>query len=685
MMPQRWSGLVALCLMLGICLGRYIQDHHHHTLSEAMIVLLTMMSGAVAAGLAGLAAWLGWKGFWRGSVGLIMLAVAALGVAVIFHADYERKALVAPSVGIHHFSAFVEQIEMMHGNRHRLYLRSTDSIESESGEPVSGLLRLILPSHIESRYGPVLAGDRLELEASLKPPLPQLLPGGFDFTRHAREQEIVATGFIRIIADHQPGAGFSLANWRFGIQQAAAEQLPPRLAAVAAALLVGLRGQIDADLREVFRASGLAHLLAISGLHIGLFCVGMMVLMRLVFALMPQFSSRYPARQLAVLVALPAGFSYLLLSGMPVSATRAFLMLSLMMLAILLGRRVMSLNTPHLSAIVILLINPGSLFGPAFQMSFAAVYALISCWMVFARFRPSQYHGIGYRLLAYPFGIAAASLVASLATMPFALHHFGLTTAWSVIANMLGLPLMSFVIMPAGVIALLLYPFGLEAAGFLIMGYGLELLLWVAEIIAVLPAARLAVQPPSGVVLLLLTIGFFIGVIMLSRGWLVMFGAVMFAAGLWALQPQPVAAIIKPYSSLRAGFISESGSMLVSSRRLSSFEQSILMRPLARSESLFVADAEEMRCIYGYCLGRMEGGVSLAIVWSRRLLSKACHEAMLVITTVSATYPCRGESILIDKELLDRVGGVLVYSEAGTAGVGLRFVTVSGRRLNSGE
>ena len=156
---------------------------------------------------------------------------------------------------------------------------------------------------------------------------------------------------------------------------------------------------------------------------------------------------------------MPFGFFYLMISGQPISAVRAFLMLALVMVAILLTRRGVTLHHVALVALGILIFSPHSLVHPAFQMSFAAVYALVAGWMYLSRHRGLI--ASWPKISRYLGGIIVASVLASSASAPFVLHHFGITTVWSVLANLVGMPLMGVVVIPFGAAALFLMPLGL--------------------------------------------------------------------------------------------------------------------------------------------------------------------------------------------------------------------------------
>lgn len=345
-------------------------------------------------------------------------------------------------------SGKISMAEYMRGDRQRIRLSrlaAQDWIVDDNQD-----IRLITARDTSD----VKPGDVITGYARINSPLPMLLPDSFDFTAHALNQGYGATGFIdNITVTKHIAPGFA-AHLRYSIQQNLYEYLEKDQAAVASAVLVGLRGGISPEIREDFRASGLSHLLAISGLHMALFWGSVMALIRAILASYPHFSSRHPALKIAAVMAFPFGLFYLVISGMPVSAVRAFLMLALFMLAIMMAKRGVTLHNVALAAIIILLIDPQQLTQPAFQMSFAAVFALVAGWVALSsrQREPSLLEQKMPVVLRYLGGIMVGSVLAGLATAPFVLHHFGVTTMWSILANLIGMPLMAFIIMPFGLL-----------------------------------------------------------------------------------------------------------------------------------------------------------------------------------------------------------------------------------------
>ena len=428
MKPSRFSIAMAGLMMLGIAIGQGFDAARFEM--QAMLLGALMLAGVL---------WL-WSGLrsWRMITPIAMvMTTILLGLILQSSINPRHDITVAPQE--REITGQVKMAEVMTKNRQRIRLHPETTGLWQSGEQDASDFDLRLITSNKPNQGDnqgdnkdsitkVKPGDVITGLARINPPLPQLLPGSFDFTAHAHQQGYAATGFIKEIKV----TGQKPVSWvnrlRFYIQRQFSTHLDADQAAVASAVIIGLRAGITPELREDYRAAGLAHLLAISGLHMALFWGSVVALMRAGLALFPHFSSRYPSLKIATLAAMPFGMFYLVVSGQPISAVRAFLMLALVMLAILLSRRGMTLHHVALVAMGILIIAPQSMLHPAFQMSFAAVYALVTGWMLLTRYR-YLIQNIPW-VLRYGGGIIIASILAAGASAPFVLHHFGATTVW---------------------------------------------------------------------------------------------------------------------------------------------------------------------------------------------------------------------------------------------------------------
>jgi ComEC/Rec2-related protein len=275
---------------------------------------------------------------------------------------------------------------------------------------------------------------------------------------------------VLALEDPEPGAALWLTRLRLAIAEGIRARLPGETGGFVAAILTGDRSGVGRETTEALRQSNLAHLLAISGLHMGLLTAVVYGALRAAMALFPLLALHLPIRKLAAGGALAAATFYLMLSGGNVATQRAFVMAAVMLGAILLDRRALSLRSVALAAILILLWRPEALLSPGFQMSFAATVALVAVFQTLRKRRarmmaarrpwaerrrlPGWLTGLG--------GIALCSLVAGLATAPVAAAHFHRMAEYGLLANLLSMPLMGTVVMPGAVIAAALWPVGLR-------------------------------------------------------------------------------------------------------------------------------------------------------------------------------------------------------------------------------
>ncbi len=363
-------------------------------------------------------------------------------------------------------------------------------------------------------------------------------PGGFDFRRHLWFQGIGAVGYTRVpvlLAEH-PGDDLHLARLRARITQGLWEALPGDGGAVAAAVLTGDRSGIPQASVEALRISNLAHLLAISGLHMGLLSGVVFLAARYLLLILEMITSRaFYSKPAAAILAMMAATAYLALSGGYVATERAYVMAMIVLGAVVLGRRALTLRAVAIAAFVVLIHRPESLLSPGFQMSFAATTALVVTYGLLRERRI----WLGPRWIRPIATLALTSLVAGLATAPFGAMHFNTLSHYGLLANLLAVPVMGMVVMPAAVLAVVLLPIGMEGVALWIMVQGLEWILGVAHFVAALPNPRSYVAQPAGFILPLASGAAL--VLLLARGPVRMagFAGVMGSLILWQTVERP--------------------------------------------------------------------------------------------------------------------------------------------------
>lgn len=338
------------------------------------------------------------------------------------------------------------------------------------------------------------AGETVRLTARLFPLRGPVLPGGFDAGRRLWFDGIGATGFSLGTPERiAPPPHLSLAGAIDGTRDAIEARITAVLgdgnAALANALLVGRRGTITEADNEALRLSGLGHILSISGLHMALVAGSVFAAVRFGLALVPAIALRYPIRKWAAVVGLAAATVYLALSGASVATMRSYVMLAIALVAILADRPALTIRTVAVAAVAVMAVDPVSVAEPSFQMSFLAVIALVGAyeWWAARRLR------LGSRarrrtwwrpLAAFVIGLAATSVIAGFATAIAGAYHFHRVAPLGLLGNLAALPVLSFVAMPAGVLALVLMPLGLEGPPLMVTDLGLSAILVVAHTVA---------------------------------------------------------------------------------------------------------------------------------------------------------------------------------------------------------
>jgi competence protein ComEC len=322
------------------------------------------------------------------------------------------------------------------------------------------------------------------------------MPGAFDFQRFYYFQGIGALGFSlkppQIIEKaEQNDPAFFLERLRKTISDEIYKVLEPRVAGITAALMTGERAAISEEDWTALRYSGLAHIISISGLHVALVAAPVFFVVRLFLAAIPFLALRWPIKKIAACAALIACCAYVAIVVPNVPTYRALLMTGIGLLAIMLDRSPFSLRLVAFAAAVVLLFSPDSVWSASFQMSFAAVTALVAVADLMRPYWSSYIRngGRGRKIIVYLAGSIMTTLVASLATNPFSSFHFQQIASYSVIANALAIPLTGLLIMPMLVMSFLLMPFGFAEFPLRLMGHGITWMLEIAQDVAALPGA----------------------------------------------------------------------------------------------------------------------------------------------------------------------------------------------------
>lgn len=406
--------------------------------------------------------------------------------AALYRTHAMQTALLPNHPVIYSFTMMVEDTVPIQSNRIR-YSGQILKLSKLKKQHIPKRIRLQTTDQgPRFKYGDIICG-----KAVLSRPKGPVMPGGFDFGRSLWFKQIGGTGYsIRALRlcqgdtmERRAPLSNTIATIRSAIALRLQQNLDQRSLALAKALILGDRGRIEKRDLEAMRKAGLGHLLAISGLHMAVFAGTLFFVIRALLALSPTLAEQHPIKKWAAVAALAGGAVYFLISGQSIPTQRAFLMIAIIFLAMLLDRPALTLRNVVLAAIIILLLRPESLMSPGFQMSFAAVTALIVFYEwnmklnLLGYMKENSSHASWLTPLYYLGGIWLTSLVATAATAPFAIYHFHQISYMGPIGNMLAIPIFSILIMPLAVASLCLMPFGLEAIPLYVLPKAIEIML----------------------------------------------------------------------------------------------------------------------------------------------------------------------------------------------------------------
>lgn len=524
---------------------------------------------------------------------------------------------------------------------------------------------------VRTAHPPLATGVRIRTRAILLPLPEPVVPGGYDFGRQLWFEGVGAVGFavapVEIVGAADE-ASFALAVRAFRERLTARIRsvVPGVEGGVAAALITGIRDGITAKVNNDMQIAGLFHLLSISGLHMALVTGTVFFALRAGFALIPRLALRFPIKKFAAAGALLAAAGYLLLSGAEVATVRAFIMAVIVLLAVLTDRAAISLRLVALAALVILATNPEALVHPSFQMSFAAVVALVAAyqglWPRISEMAGAE-PGVAAKIRLYVLGVVLSTLIAEISIAPIAYYHFGRFSTYGLIANIVAVPVTGFWVMPLGLLALALYPLGLDAFAWKAMGAGVKVILAIAKAVAGLPGANALIPAmPLGALLLALLGGL---CLCLWRGAVLRAaGPVLIAGGalLFALD-RPPDILVEREGKLIA-LRGADGTFYFSTLTSARFSRDIWQRHFGQKEAPSFADLaarEDFACDPLGCLWTTAGGLRVALARSPEALSEDCRAADVVITRDYAPFACKDAKPVIDRAKTLREGAAALW------------------------
>lgn len=489
---------------------------------------------AGAAGLAMAALWL-W-GPWLLRPPAAFAAMLAMGFLA---AGLRAQVVASPMLEFRYYGPVegrVVEIDRSSSDALRVTL---DRVVLRDVAPLRTPLRVRVSLHGEPLLHEPQPGEVLVMTAHLAAPDGPVEPGGFDFRRMAWFQQLGAVGYTRspALLLEPPAAGEEvIARMRAFLSAAMRAHIPGEAGAFAAGAMTGDRSGITEETVRALRDSSLAHILAISGMNLA-FLIGFVFwLVRTGIALVPVLALRVDARKVSAALSLAVALYYLLLSGSNVATERAFVMVAVVLCAVMLDRRAITLRTAAIAAIILLGLRPESLMEPGFQMSFAATIALVSGFRALDR---KVLLDRWPRWTVPAFTLVASSVIGGFATAPYAAATFNRFAGYGLLANLLTVPVMGAVVMPAGAMAVVLAPFGLSWLALWAMEWGVRWILAVAHWVAGLQGAVTMIPEPHAAALPLITLGGLWLAAWPGRARLA--GGVVLAAGLlaWPMAGRP--------------------------------------------------------------------------------------------------------------------------------------------------
>ena len=602
----------------------------------------------------------------------LLLALAAtfagFAAASLRTASVSAPSIARPTIAV--LTGYAEVVDPR-AKGSRILLRVT-SMEGRTAADTPYRVRLT-----SAQKGSIRAGDHVQVKARLLSPPEASRPGGYDFAREAYFRGLGGVGSVLGATTHAPAtadmpvglrAKAVVDRARNALTERIAEAIGGQAGALAAALVTGKRELLTEGSNDALRAAGLYHVVSISGLHMVIAAGAFFWIIRAGLALVPDVALRWPVKKVAAAGAMTGASAYCIFTGGEVATERSLVMILIMLGAVLVDRPALSMRNLSIAALIVLVRAPESLLGPSFQMSFSAVAALISAAETLRDRRrldgdaPPRMLPRAVRYAAlWAGGIIGTTIVATIATAPFAAYHFQRLAPFGLIGNALALPFVSIVVMPSALVGVLLHPFGLDRMVWEGMGFGTQAVLDIAAAVGALDGAVQAVPAFSSSALLLLSSS--VLWIVVWRTWLRAAAIIPLGIGLsLASQPERVD-LFFDRNGAGAAVRGPDGRMAVLGRP-SAFVGAIWLQ--ADGDVRHVREllaAGKAGCDRLGCTMLDRQGRAVALVSDARAFPEDCARATVILTRLMAPALCT-PTLLIDRRVLDVSGAVAVTFHA---------------------
>jgi competence protein ComEC len=602
------------------------------------------------------------------------MLVGACALSAGFLAMGLRTARVAAPVLDHirivKLKGFVEEIDFRPVGA-RLILRVDDSGDM----PASVAPRRV---RVTTRKAPdVAAGDYVALTARLLPPSHASLPGGYDFARDAYFAGIGAVGSTLGAVTSATPTGDAPLALRFG---AAIDQARNALAArvdkiiggdegaIAAAMVTGKRDFLSNDAKDLIREAGIFHIITISGVQMTLVAGIFFWTTRRLLALSPTLALRYPIKKWAAAVAIVGAIAYDACTGSRVGTERALIMTLIVLGAVIVDRRALTMRNLGLAIIAVVALEPEAILGVSFQLSFAAVGALVAVLEArlarqektadpfLASPRAPKRSGLMLHLIDKPIGLIVATLCATSATASFMAYHFHDLSPYVLIGNPLTLTVIEFFAVPGALVGTALYPLGLDAPVWLYVGAGIRFILWVARHIAEAPGSTLHVRAFAPYALPFLSLAVISALVW--RSWLLRATAIPFALiGLFGAVSGPSYDVIIAPGGEQTALRDADGRLAIIGKRFNAFAAEQWLSADGDGREAAEARDNVSPCDRYGCVGALPEGKSLAFVEDRMAFEEDCGRADIVVSALTAPAGCKAAEVF-DERRLAQTGAV---------------------------
>lgn len=518
-------------------------------------------------------------------------------------------------------------------------------------------------------------GAIIRLRARLLPPAGPTLPGGYDFARRAWFQQIGATGTalgdVGLFQKAESGAWF--ATQRAALTEHILASMPQGSGAIGAALVTGDQGHISEADAQAMRDSGLAHLLSISGLHVTAVVGFIFIAVSRLLSLSPWLALRIPIPVVAAATAAIGALAYTLLTGAEVPTVRSFIAAVLILIALALGRDALTLRLVAFGALIVLIFWPEAMAGPSFQLSFAAVATIVVMHdlPVVKRFTERRDESLVRKVARAVVSLILTGVAIELVLTPIALFHFHKAGLYGALANVVAIPMTTFIIMPLEALALVFDVIGLGQPFWWLSGHGIATILALAHYVSSLPGAVTMMPAMPIWAFGLFIIGALIFGLLTTR--VRYFGVLPCAIGIIAMVTAPRPDILVTGDGKHLALVIADGEVALLRAKAGDFVRGMIFEKAgSKAQATPIEDWPGVQCTLDNCVVTLMGSERSWTLLATRTrnpipfmeMAAACKRVDIVVSDRWLPASCRPKWVKVDRRLLEQSGGLAFYLDA---------------------